>query len=580
MKSAVALIVVAILSTAGHALETPGNDKVPSPTTAIKVDQVGYLAGDAKVALITSPEPATKFSIRRSSDGEAIYQGQLGTPILDPDTGDRVQEMDFSSITTPGRYYIEVLGAGRSWDFEIGKDVFARTYYLAMRGFYGQRCGTRVDMGPEFPKYVHDACHLKGELHSSSGKSGVRNNVDGWHDAGDYGRYVVNSGISTGSLLWAWELFGAQLRDRKLNIPESGNGTPDILNEARWNIEWMLQMQDEDGGVWHKQTSEYFPGFIKPEADNLPSEVIGTGSAPYKSTCATADLAAVAAIAARVYGPFDKAFAERNLGAARKAWQWTEAHPNVTFKNPPGVSTGEYGDGQCADERLWAAAELWRTTGEPAYSKYFLDNYAQYASMLVSTETASWAQVSPMALWTYALAKRPDQNKEAETAIRSAAIKSAEEMVRRTRANLYHVSLTTKDYIWGSNGVAAQYGMQLLVTNAIAPSAKFRAAATDNLHYLLGRNTFSLSWITQVGENSYQHPHHRPSVAQGTAEPWPGLLSGGPNADRQDDVLKRLPPGLPPAKVYADDKDSYASNEIAINWQAAVVFLLAGQLQQ
>src|SRR5208283_5369931 len=110
-----------------------------------------------------------------------------------------------------------------------------------------------------------------------------------------------------------------------LNIPESGNGTPDILNETRWNLEWMLNMQDDDGGVWHKQTSEHFPAFVMPEDDHLPSEVIGTGQAPYKSTCATADLAAVAAIAARVYQPFDAKFAARNLAAARKAWLWTES---------------------------------------------------------------------------------------------------------------------------------------------------------------------------------------------------------------------------------------------------------------
>jgi endoglucanase len=579
MKAVVALFVIALLSAVGHAVEPTKSDKAPSPTTAIKVDQVGYLPANQKLALLAGPELAKTFSVRRSGDNGVVFQGTPGDAVLDPDTGDRVREMDFSSVNAPGRYYIEVSGVGRSWDFEIKKDVFARTYYLAMRGFYGQRCGTRVDMGPEFPNYTHGACHLKGELHLSSGKSGVRNNVGGWHDAGDYGRYVVNSGISTGSILWSWELFGAQLRDRKLNIPESGNGTPDILNEARWNIEWMLQMQDEDGGVWHKQTSENFPGFIRPEADMLPSEVIGTGSAPYKSTCATADLAAVAAIAARVYAPFDKAFAERNLKASRQAWQWAEQNPNVTFKNPRGISTGEYGDGQCADERLWAAAELWRTTGEAAYSKYFLDNYAQYLPMLASTEPPSWAQLSQMALSTYALGKHPGQNDSAVAAIRTASTTAAQEMVRRTRANRYHVSLTTKDYIWGSNGVAAQYGMQLLVANAIAPNADFRAAATDNLHYLLGRNAFSLSWITQVGENPYRHPHHRPSVAQGTGEPWPGLLSGGPNANRQDDALKRLPAGLPPAKVYADDKDSYASNEIAINWQAAVVFLLTGQLQ-
>src|SRR5262249_20077293 len=159
-------------------------------------------------------------------------------------------------------------------------------------------------------------------------------------------------------------------------IPESGNGTPDILSEARWNLEWMLTMQDDDGGVWQKQTSARFAGFVMPEDDRLESEIIGTGAAPYKSTCATADLAAVAAIAPRVYKPFDEKFAAKNLKAARQAWLWGENNPNVAFKNPHGISTGEYGDNDCRDERLWAAAELWRTTGEAVYNDFFLKNYA------------------------------------------------------------------------------------------------------------------------------------------------------------------------------------------------------------
>ena len=170
-----------------------------------------------------------------------------------------MQIADFTRLRQAGTYYLDVPGVGRSWTFSIGRDVFSRPYYLAMRAFYGQRCGTAVDLGPEFPGYTHAACHLKGEFHSSSGKQGERDNIGGWHDAGDYGRYIVNSGITTGTLLWTWEIYGPKLKSIKLNIPESGNGTPDILNEARWNLEWMLKMQDDDGGVWHKQTSELFP---------------------------------------------------------------------------------------------------------------------------------------------------------------------------------------------------------------------------------------------------------------------------------------------------------------------------------
>lgn len=542
----------------------------------IKVDQVGYLPGAAKVAAVTAP--AKTFEVKRATDNVTVFKGTLGPASLDADTGDSVQIADFTKLREAGTYYLDVPEVGRSWTFSIRRDVFLHTYYLAMRAFYGQRCGTAVDLGPEFPGYTHAACHLKGEFHSSSGKQGERDNVGGWHDAGDYGRYVVNSGITMGTLLWTWEIYGPKVKSIKLNIPESGNGTPDILNEARWNLEWMLKMQDEDGGVWHKQTSEHFPGFVMPEDDPLTSEVIGTGQEPYKSTCATADLAAVAAIAARVYQPFDAKFAARNLEAARKAWLWTEKYPNVVFKNPQGITTGEYGDSYCGDERLWAAAELWRTTGEAVYDDYFVKHYPDFRPSLESPTPESWREVAVMGLWTYALSGRKGADAVVVADIRKRTAAAARAIVENTRKNPYHVSLLAKDYVWGSNGVAANYGMELLVANVLTPDPSFVEAAQDNLHYLLGRNTFSISWVTQVGANPYHHPHHRPSGADKNAEPWPGLLSGGPNARRQDAVLKNLPEGLPPAKVYADDQSSYASNEIAINWQAALVFLLAGTL--
>jgi endoglucanase len=517
--------------------------------------------------------------VKRAADNVVMLEGELSAPATDANSGDQVQAADFSPLRSSGTYYLEVPGVSRSWTFSVGPGVYTRTYYLAMRAFYGQRCGTAVDLGPEFPRYAHAACHLEGSFHPSSGKQGRRDNVGGWHDAGDYGRYMVNSGIATGTLLWAWEMFGQKLRDIKLNIPESGNGTPDILNEARWNLEWMLKMQDDDGGVWHKQTSGRFPGFLMPDQDRFVSLVIGTGIAPYKGTCATADLAAVAAIAARVYESYDKNFAAKNLRAAREAWIWAERYPNVAFKNPPGISTGEYGDADCGDERLWAAAELWRTTGEAGYHRYFVDHYAKYRPTLRALDSESWRVVAPMGLWTYALATRPGADARALADVRDAALAAAHETVERTRRNPYHVSLGAGDFRWGSNGLAANYGMELLIANALSPDRACLEAALDNLHYLLGRNTFSLSWVTQVGANAYRHPHHRPSGAGKNREPWPGLLSGGPNAARQDAVLQALPPHLPPAKVYSDDQASYASNEICINWQAMLVFLLAGVLE-
>lgn len=548
-----------------------------SPTVEIKLDQVGYEPGAPKIALVVAQQAGTKFQVRRALDSTVVFEGKLSAPMQDADSGDSVQTADFTALGKDGAYYLDVSGVGRSWDFSIGKDVYQRAYYLAMRSYYGQRCGAAVDLGPEFPGYKHAACHLAGAYHDSSGKTGPHPSMGGWHDAGDYGRYIVNSGISTGTLMWAWELFGARVKRIKLNLPESGNNTPDILNEVRWNLEWMLSMQEEDGGVWHKQTSERFPGFVMPEDDTTVSYVIGTGAAPFKSSGATADFAAVMAIAGRVYQPFDPAFAQKCLEAAKRAWTWLDKNPDILFHNPTGVSTGDYGDRDCADERLWAAAELWRATHDNDYQKYFLAHFNTYIQSIRPDGPPGWGNVAPLALWTYVLGQGNDV--VAASAIRKASLSAADQIVERTRMNGYRISLTSANYVWGSNGIDANYGMQLLVANVMQPDRKYVETALDHLHYLLGRNTFSLCWVTRLGENPFRHPHHRPSGADHGAEPWPGLLSGGPNRSRQDLAMKKLP-DLPPAKMYLDEQDSYASNEVAINWNGPLVFVLAGVLPE
>jgi endoglucanase len=541
---------------------------------SIKLDQAGYLPDAPKIAVVAAPKPAAEFLVRSSAGDAVVLRGKLTAARPDADSGDAVQLADFSSLTAPGRYYLEVPGVGRSWNFAIGADVYRRAYYLAMRSFYGQRCGTAVDLGPEFPGYRHDACHLEGAWHASSGKTGPHVSRAGWHDAGDYGRYIVNSGISTGTLLWTWEMFAARVNPVKLNLPESGNGTPDILNEIKWNLDWMLTMQDDDGGVFPKQTSERFCGFVMPDKDTLVSYVVGTGQDPYKTSCSTADFAAVMAIAARAFRPFDRAYADRCLAAARKAWAWIALHPDVIFHNPPGMNTGAYGDSNCADERLWAAAELARSTGDAMYENYFLAHYAEFHP--AATRPQSWANVGNLALWTYLLGG--GKNPAAVAAIRRESLAAADGVVERTAANGYLNSLTGKDYEWGSNGNAANYAVQLLVANLIHPDLRYRNAALDNLHYLLGRNAFSLSFVTRLGENPFRHPHNRLGAPNGNTEPWPGLLSGGPNPTREDPLTRQLPPGTPPAKMYLDELGSYSTNEIAINWNAALVFTLAATL--
>ncbi len=548
----------------------------------VRVDQVGYAAGRRKLAMVTGAGEGSAFRVTKSADGAEVYRGTLGPPRRDADSGDTVRLAEFSAVVAPGTYSVEVPGLGKSHPFEVGPDVHADALRLAVRAFYGQRCGTAVDLSPDHAGYRHSACHCAGTsnpdalFHASSGATGALDATGGWHDAGDYGKYVVNAGMATGELLWAWELFGGPLSALRLDIPESSNGTPDVLDEARWNLEWMLRMQDADGGVWHKLTGERFGAFVMPDADGARLRyVIGTGERPFKSSCATADLAAVMAVAARVFAPYDAAFADRALGAAERAWRWLESNPDVVFRNPPGVETGEYGDASCSDERRWAAAELFRTTGAPGYDAAFRAGLGP-GPAVSDGPPQDWHELGNLAVLGYALSRQPGTDEGVRRRIVADAIGAARAIVARSGAHPYRVGLRPADYVWGSNGVAANYGVLLAVVDRLAPEAAFVEAAADDLHYLLGRNTFGLSWVTGTGDRPFRHPHHRPSMADGITEPWPGLLSGGPNRNGGDPVIDALPEA-PPARRYADDERSFASNEVAINWNAALVFLLASQ---
>jgi endoglucanase len=577
--------VLTVLLAACGTAAGPAGDKASRAAISegVKVDQVGYLPARPKLAMVTDARATGAFSLRRTRDGAEVAGGALGPALADPDTGDTVRLADFSALSESGSFYLDVAGLGTSDDFDVAPDVYARAFLLVSRAFYGQRCGTAVDLAPLHPGYSHPACHVAGTrnpdalLHTSAGASGAVDGSGGWHDAGDYGKYVVNSGISTGELLWAYEAFPERVAAANLQIPESGNGIPDLLDEARWNLRWMLKMQDADGGVWHKLTSERFGSFVMPEADDGgPRYVIGTGAAPYKSSCATADFAAVMAIAARVFPPFDPEFAGTALAAAERAWAWLSRNPSVLFRNCCGVVTGEYGDGNCSDERLWAAAELFRTTGGPEYNSYFTSSFAAFGPVL-GNGPPSWPDVRSLALFTYALSRQPKADESVRARIRTDAAAAGAALVARTRANPYRISLRPTDYVWGSNGVVANYGVALALVYALQPDPALLDAAAENLHYLLGRNTFALSWVTQLGDRPYRHPHHRPSGADANAEPWPGMLSGGPNRYGGDPVIDALP-ATPPARRYRDDQGSYASNEMAINWNAPLVFLLASLL--
>jgi endoglucanase len=545
-----------------------GTSKAASAgANGIYLNQIGFRPDSPKLATISAN--ANSFLVRSLNDHSVALRAKLSARRRDSASGDTVRLADFSSVKTPGEYRLE-LDSGMSGDsFPIRKDAYDHALLLAMRSFYGQRCGCSVDLGGG---YAHPKCHLDAAFHASSGKTGPCDIHGGWHDAGDYGRFMINSAITTGTLLWAWELYGASLHDFALQIPESGGRVPDFLAEIQWNLQWMLALQDNDGGVWQKQSRDDYCSFIMPQDELGPNYVIGTGAAPYKSTCATADLAAVMAIAARCYSSDAPAFSQQCLKAARAAWNWCQSNPNVFFKNPADIHTAEFSDTDCHDELLWAAAELWRTTGDAAFHQAFMGMLPQPPSK-IKIDIPSPTQVSSLGYWSYALAGRKGSD-AAIAAIRQITLKRARELVHQSSENGYGNSLALADYVGASNSIVANHSLLLLIANQLESDRSYSDCAQNNLHYLLGRNCLGISWVTQLGSRPLQHPHHRPSAADNIVAPWPGLLANGPNTDPADPLTKALI-RQPPMRMYVDDERAYSSNEPIISCNAPLVFLLA-----
>jgi len=337
----------------------------------------------------------------------------------------------------------------------------------------------------------------------SSTESGAKaqDNIGGWHDAGTYGRYMVNSGHHHRHPAVGLEIYGKKLKGISLQIPESGTA---LRHSERGALEPGVDAEDAGRG-WRRLAQADQRAIRRlccaPD-DKLPSEVIGTGRAPFKSTCATADLAAVGAIARGFTGPMTADFAVRRWMPARRAWTWAEKNPDVTFRNPQGVGTANTGTETAGTSNCGGGGAMADHGAKRPYHEYFLTHYEPYLATLDSPPAENWNSVGrwPCGPTRSRGARSGGQSDWSDSRADGAAAHAVEQ---RTRSNPYRVSLQTKDYVWGSNGVAAGYGMYLLIANQFSPEPGFVDAARDNLHYLLGRNTFSLSWVTQVGENPF-----------------------------------------------------------------------------
>ena len=546
----------------------------------IRVSSIGYLPARVKRASVTAQ--ATQWTLVRDSDGGTAASGTLGPAKTDVDTGQSIAIADFSTFSDSGTYHLEVPGVGRSVSFPIGASVYREAFVATMLGFYGWRCNTAVSFTFHGQTFAHDACHMDDAHTDYIGGTGQRDGQKGWHDAGDYGKYTVNAGITLGSLLAAWEEYGSVIKTYAWAIPGSGGPLPDFLSEARWELEWVLKMQYSatDGRVSHKLTSLTFDApydgggtaidhWVMPEDDLQTRYFVPSGSA------AIADFVAMLAKASRIYRPFDAAFADQCLNAAKVSYAYLQANTaNQTVTDP--TSTGAYTTTD-ADDRLWAAAEMWETTGDATALGDFESRAAKFNTGTTSYVDSDfdWSNVKNLGMYVYLLSKRSDRTAATVTAIQKAATTAADTLVSNRNNSGYGRALSGKAgaYYWGSNGAVARTCMLLQVANRIAPKTDYLDTCVDQISWIFGRNYYNRSQVTGLGINPPMHPHHRPSQADGIDAPWPGLLVGGGN-----NTSTQAAGNKNGATNWIDDVNDYELNEVAINWNAPLTYALAGFL--
>ena len=571
----------------------PPVERAAPPPPRVRVNQVGYLPGFAKVAMVASEASAPLDWQLTDHLGRVVASGKTHPFGADTASGERVHQIDFSSVAAAGTGFRVRVGDEQSLPFEIGAGIYHRLKYDALAFFYLQRSGVPISMPfAGAPGYVRAAGHTGDRSVPCAPEAPCPYRLDvsgGWYDAGDHGKYVVNSAISVWTLNNQHETlarFGASSRDfadGAMNIPERHNGRPDLLDEARFNLEFMLRMQVPAGqplaGMAHHKVHDdkWTPIPTLPDQDHLPRYLRPP------TTSATLDLAATAAQSARIWRALDPGFASRCLSAAETAFAAAQKNPRLfPEKETPGG--GAYGDGDLSDEWFWAAAELYISTGKATYkaemdrSRYALGGGGDGAGVS-ALGMVGWDHVAGLGLMSLAVAPSPLPAGEA-AALRRQIVAGADRLRAQIDRAGYRVPLASdRVYIWGSNAGVLNAALVLGLAYYLAPNPAYARGVVDCLDYLLGRNPLAQSYVAGYGARAMRNPHHRVWAHQKDAklpEAPPGAVSGGPNSMMQDPYIRKLGKGgCPPQTCYVDNIESYSTNEVAINWNAPLAWVAA-----
>ena len=576
-------------------------------TCSIRINQVGFYPHQEKTLTLEEENRSERITIL-NADGVQVWEGEAVREAVSPWSGKKRRIFDFSQITAPGKYM--VLAGKESHEFVISENAYDHLAAAALTAFYHQRSGMDLDTTiagkwarkgghPDTLVYIHasaaDCIRKEGSVISSP---------KGWYDAGDYNKYVVNSGYSMGLMAQAFLMFPEQYDWSKKEdtdywdyIRKTVSIYKPLYNELDYNAEWLYTMQDPaDGGVYHKLSTPSFEGFITPLECSKPRYVV------QKSVTAALDFAGAMCSFAHINGlswsdcDINTRIYKIRYDKAEAAYAWAKANPDAFYFQhkineayDPDITTGAYGDHNASDEFFWAASELYCAT----HKKEYLEDVKAF--MPETFTLMSWGNVAALGIFQWIqyekrllaekhlwgdLPFRFGINEEEQKIIdrcKELLLEYCNKSLEEAEGSCYNSAYGNKpeDFRWGCASSFCDQAICFLYAYEITGDRKYADNAFRNVNYVLGQNATGYCYVTGFGTKSPMYPHSRLCHSDGIEEPIPGLLVGGPNPGQQDIAGVGRYHSDFPDESYEDVMPSYASNEIAINWNASLVAVTA-----
>lgn len=500
----------------------------------ILINNLGYYPKDIKIGKLIGIKEIVHFEVYNEK-GICVFKDTNTLPRFDKNTEEYVSEIDFSSINEIGKFHIKIKNINSSF-FTINTNVFDKLEDSLTYMFYLQQCGKEV-IDSKYKIFSHEECHSKKAV-----IYGTEKYIDvtgGYHDAGDFGRYITPGAKMVMELLLSYEISGKE----------------EVLNVARYELDFFKKMIRSDGAVYHKVTGYNFSNMIMPDKDTN-SLVISP-----VSTTATADFAAVMAFASTII----KDKSEEYLELAKLAYNFLMKNENIPFYNPKEITTGQYEDDKSRDEIYLAKISLYNATND----LYYLDGISEYFPLSIDEVLGlGWEEMSLFGTYLF-LRNKTNSSNPIYSQIRNKLKQNLDILVQRSNIDPFNITLD--NYPWGSNAYLMNNANALFFGYLIFSEEKYLKLSSKHINYILGTNSLDMTFVTGFGNNSPKYPHHRPSAAKKQA--MPGMLVGGPADGLFDLKIKEIKSNSPKAKRYIDDEESYSTNEICIYWNSP--FLLA-----